>query len=384
MRRLVLSAWLVPIALVPGLLAAQETVTFSDHQWTINGEARVEQFAGREALRMGRGRADLDDMMIGDGTIEFDFRTTGHRSFAGIVVRLQETNRDGEYFYLRPHQSNRFDALQYTPIDSGMTAWQLYPEHNAEATIPANEWMHVRLELTGEQLLVYVGDGSEPAMTVPHLTRGHTRGRIGLRSSAPRGGSNDSPEGTLTAAFANFVVRTQSSAASETTVNRAPADPRIIRQWAVSPAVPGSETPIEQLPRELLQSSGWTIAASDDTGRVNLSRYRANPPDTNLGLVLARVVIRSDGAQVKKLNFGFSDRVSVFLNQQVIYSANNSYLARSGRYLGVMTLENDALYLPLRQGNNELIFAVSEVFGGWGLSARLADMEGVRVQAPLP
>jgi hypothetical protein len=32
---------------------------------------------------------------------------------------------------------------------------------------------------------------------------------------------------------------------------------------------------------------------------------------------------------------------------------------------------DDAVYLPLRAGDNELLLAVAEVFGGWGLTARL-------------
>jgi hypothetical protein len=54
------------------------------------------------------------------------------------------------------------------------------------------------------------------------------------------------------------------------------------------------------------------------------------------------------------------------------------------RYLGVMTVDNDALYLPLRRGENELIMAVSEAFGGWGLIARFADTTGITVEAERP
>jgi len=49
-----------------------------------------------------------------------------------------------------------------------------------------------------------------------------------------------------------------------------------------------------------------------------------------------------------------------------------------------MTVDNDALYLPLEEGDNELVFVVSESFGGWGLVARLADMEGITLSAEAP
>jgi hypothetical protein len=81
------------------------------------------------------------------------------------------------------------------------------------------------------------------------------------------------------------------------------------------------------------------------------------------------------------MGFGFSDRGSVFLNGRLLFTADNTYLSRSGRYLGVMTVDNDTLYLPLAAGDNELVFAVTEAFGGWGFVARLGDTEGIRVAA---
>ena len=41
------------------------------------------------------------------------------------------------------------------------------------------------------------------------------------------------------------------------------------------------------------------------------------------------------------------------------------------RGLGVMARAGDAVYLPLRRGRNELVFAVIQCTGGWAFSARL-------------
>lgn len=95
-------------------------------------------------------------------------------------------------------------------------------------------------------------------------------------------------------------------------------------------------------------------------------------------------MIESQVAQLKRLNLGFSDRASVFLNGSVLFTGDNTYRSRSQRYLGVMTVDNDALFLPLRRGQNELVFAVSEAFGGWGLIARLENLLGVKVTAAPP
>jgi len=48
-----------------------------------------------------------------------------------------------------------------------------------------------------------------------------------------------------------------------------------------------------------------------------------------------------------------------------------------------MTLDNDAVVLPLRAGENELVIVVTEAFGGWGLNARL-EGDGLRVLAEAP
>ena len=42
-----------------------------------------------------------------------------------------------------------------------------------------------------------------------------------------------------------------------------------------------------------------------------------------------------------------------------------------------MNLENDAVYLPLTKGRNELMLAVSELMGGWGFICRFDDVNAV-------
>ena len=58
-----------------------------------------------------------------------------------------------------------------------------------------------------------------------------------------------------------------------------------------------------------------------------------------------------------------------------LFAGNDTSRARDYRFLGSIgywyTLE-----LPLRAGDNELIVAMSESFGGWGLMARLFGSGG--------
>ena len=38
---------------------------------------------------------------------------------------------------------------------------------------------------------------------------------------------------------------------------------------------------------------------------------------------------------------------------------------------GVMERQGESVYLPLRSGSNELVFAVTEFFGGWAFWAMM-------------
>ena len=77
---------------------------------------------------------------------------------------------------------------------------------------------------------------------------------------------------------------------------------------------------------------------------------------------------------MKKLELGYSDEVSVFLNGKILYRGRSAQYFRDPGFLGIVNPENDAVYLPLQKGTNELVLAVSEIGGGWGFISRLVDV----------
>ena len=82
---------------------------------------------------------------------------------------------------------------------------------------------------------------------------------------------------------------------------------------------------------------------------------------------------------LKPLQFRFSDSVKVHFNGQLIYSGNDLFRSRDYRFLGTIGYY-DTLYLPLLSGKNELVMAISEKFGGWGVQARFVDMPGISLE----
>ena len=69
------------------------------------------------------------------------------------------------------------------------------------------------------------------------------------------------------------------------------------------------------------------------------------------------------------MHLGFSDRAVVYLNGRALYRGDDTYRSRDYRFLGSIGWY-DTVYLPLVEGANDLLIAVSESFGGWGIQAR--------------
>jgi hypothetical protein len=65
----------------------------------------------------------------------------------------------------------------------------------------------------------------------------------------------------------------------------------------------------------------------------------------------------------------------LFSNGTILFRGRSAQNFRDPGFLGIMNAENDAVYLPLKKGANELMLAVSELGGGWGFVCRLEDVE---------
>ena len=127
----------------------------------------------------------------------------------------------------------------------------------------------------------------------------------------------------------------------------------------------------------ILDNNNWSTLKSEATGVINISELHEGSRAKNT--VLTKFTLESDTDQFKQLDFGYSDRVQVYCNGQILYSGNNGYRSRDYRFLGSIGYF-DTVYLPLKRGNNEIIMTLSESFGGWGIQAKLGDMNGIKFQ----
>lgn len=366
LRRFALLSLLLMTLVAPATGA--DVVPFSSGAWTIQAdESRVEQHLGRESLFLSGGTAWLEDSRFTHGVIEYDIAFTGERGFMAVLWRMQDRH-NYEEFYVRPHMSGQPDANQYTPAFHGLTSWQLYhgAGYAAPVTYRNNEWNHIKVVVSGLQAEVYINDMDEPALFIPEQKRAIQVGRVGVNAFF------------ASAHYSNFRFdpgKPPAFKGSEPEMSQAP--PGVITSWSVSDAFDSNDLEgAHRLTADHKDGRVWKSLEVERSGLANLARIQGIGEGANT--VFARVTLRSKKQQVKKVRFGFSDRVRVYLDDRLIYAGDNSYRSRDYRYLGTIGYF-DEVFLPLREGDNELWFAVSESFGGWGLQAALDEPQGVSI-----
>jgi len=347
-------------------------------RWSLQGKAIASEFLGRRCISLDGGSAVLEDVELRDGVIDVDVATSASRGFFGIQFRIAGDSGNAEWIYLRQHKSGMPDAMQYTPVLNTGLNWQLYsgPGFTGAVPIPRDIWFHLRLELSDAQAKFCVTDMDKPVLVMNDLKSGVQSGQLALASLAGA------------TCYSNFELRTTPAAPRERRLP--PMPPGTLVQWSLSPAY---DALTRNLERPLTAAESRSIrrqaVEAEAPGLVAINRFRDSPhprvsfandfsrrlePQPGMKVVYARTRIDAARPQLKKLYLGYSDDVSVFLNGRILYRGRSAQNFRDPAFLGIVDAENDAVYLPLRKGRNELVLAVSELGGGWGFIGRIADL----------
>ena len=375
--RLVVALLLVPAARAQTPAAPAVALPADSPRWELEGQAKATDHLGRRALLLDGGAALVKDLELSDGVVDVDVATPAARGFFGIQFRVAEGG-NAEWVYLRQHKSGLPDAIQYTPVLKTGLNWQLYngPGFTGAVEIPRDVWFHIRLEITGAQAKLYVKDLDKPVLVMDDLKSGIRKGRLALAVL------------TGETYFANFEVRAAPEAAWERHLPPMPAGTLV--HWRISPSYDALARNLERpLSAGERASIPWQEVDAEPPGLVVLYRYREAPhprvsfqgdfsrrlePQPGTRVLYATTTIQSDRDRVERLEIGYSDEVSVFVNGRILYRGRSAQGFRDPGFLGIVNPENDAVYLPLKKGRNELTLAVSELGGGWGFVCRLTPL----------
>ncbi len=341
------------------LTQAQQSIPLDDPRFDYfeREPRKQETIKGRKAIYLN-GRAALKGIAMQDGIIQVDFTAAKPRSFAGLVFRAQN-EENYEAVYVRLHKSKMPDALQYNPEFNGESNWQLYGEHQSFATFDQNEWNTLRIEIRGSKLKVYLNDFSRPMLTLDNLRHDVEPGFIGFYSF-------------LGAYFSNFRYEAFTDLTKSEPL--APYAEGVIQRWQLSESKVISEVRTNEYPNK--NNIQWKEAKAEPSGLLPINKYvrkvKAGSFEQNDNeVVWARHTFESEQSKIRKFYFDYSDNIDVFFNGQLVFSGNNAFRYKGLTHRGDIKLEGNALYLNLKEGENEILCAITDKANGWAILGKL-------------
>ncbi len=347
---------------------SQNIIPLDTLHWNIRAQSFVvENYKGKASVYVQGGAIILKDAAFLNGTIEFDVYLKEEQAFPGVEFRVKGAN--SEQFFLRPHLSGKADANQAAPRVNGVTPFQLNfgPKYSFPYTYKYDDWTHVKVVVNNDKAQVFL-DYANTANLSWHLTHTPTVGGIAIRGGRFTG-------------MHLADIKVDKNATTLVDFNPIEREPLtgLVPQWEISDKFEEELLNHSSSLNKLIEDRNWQAKLKVEEGTAaNISRVQLLRNGTPGNTVFAKIVINSDVDQLKFFEFGYSDRVVAVLNGVPIYRGTNRWRSRDYRYLGTVGLF-DGIYLNLKKGKNELLMAVSEDFGGWLITGRFKNKDGIKI-----
>jgi hypothetical protein len=327
------------------------------------------EYKSRSAMKLltSNNVVVLKDLDFINGTIEYDMEPLDPR-FTSIYFRWKDS-RENECFYFRTGRAGNpqsIDAIQYAPLLDGVNLWDMLFHYQTNADFKKGEWNHVKLVISGKQMRAYVNNMARPSLAVPMLEGNTSSGSIAFDGQV---------------IISNLKIRSNSveGLAPEAGIDPTASDSRYIRKWHVSEPITTAKNidfSYEYIPNA---ETKWSDISTERHGLVNLTRKFGGFQGRRI--VWLKTTIRSDRAQDKIIRLGFSDEVWVIINNAPLYIDKNLYNTPMVKQPdGRCSIENSSFNIPLKEGDNQLMVGVANYFYGWGIVARLDNLEGIRLE----
>jgi len=346
---------------------SQNIIPLDTVHWNIRAQSYVlETYKGKKAIYVQRGVINLKDAEFLNGTIEFDVYLKEEQAFPGVEFRTMGAN--SEQFFLRSHLSGKADANQAAPRVNGVTPFQLNfgPKYSFPYVYKYDDWTHVKVVVNNDKAQVFLDNAETPNLSW-YLSHKPTVGGITIKGGRFTG-----------VHLADIKV----NKAAKTLIDFNPIEREpiegLIPQWEISDKFEEKLLNDTSNLNELIKNRSWQGKIKVEEGTAaNISRIQLLRNGKPGNTVFAKIIINSDKDQLKFFEFGYSDRVVAILNGNPIYRGTNRWRSRDYRYLGTVGLF-DGIYLNLKKGKNELLMAVSEDFGGWLITGKFKDKNGIK------
>jgi len=290
--------------------------------------AEVVTWKGRKALRLVDGLVVMPDVDTSDLSIEVEVGAEGP-AYPGIAFRIRDV-LNFELGYAVPHASGLWDALQYDPVFHGSNTWQLYHgrSYQQEASVPTGEWFRLKVDVKGDQAVFTIDD--QPPLLVGRLAHRPKKGPVGIWTFRP-------------AYFRDFRV-SACQALPDLNWHRPVAPKGVVSEWFLE---------------------GFGTVECEPSGILNLNRYLP----ISLEEVHLTRQFEAPSDKALELAFGFSDELSLQLDDQVIFTGKTTFIGFSNyQERGYVDSEMHSVRQPVTKGIHRLTakLKVTEGFG-WGM-----------------
>lgn len=300
-------------------------------------QASSTNFLGSPAMLLD-GLVVFPRVRLACATVEVEIAAAG-ASYPGVAFNIQDPH-NYELAYGQPHTSGQWDAIQYEPVFHASNTWQQYhgPAYQQTASVPANQWIKMRLAFSGSRLAVWVDD--QPPLVVERLAHEEQEGWLGLWTYLP-------------AHYRNLKVWDV---------------PQLPVQKGILPSTrTGAVT-------EWL-AEGFGRMRCEPTGILNVNRYLS----VHVGQVrLLRSFEVTDERKAAAF-FGFSDELTLELDGQEIFSGETRFCGMdTWESRGYVDPDGHTVAIDLKPGRHTVAATLkaSEYFG-WGMAFSL-EGENIR------
>ncbi|WP_299113414.1 hypothetical protein [uncultured Winogradskyella sp.] len=351
-------------------LNAQKVIPLDTMNWDINAKSyEFVDFKGKKAILIDQGVLVLKDKNFLNGIIEFDMFLPEERTYPGVFFRADKNFLNGEQWFVRTHLSGLEDCNQAAPATNGITPFQFYfgSKYSFAYDYKYNDWTHVKVVVNEDKAQVYL-DYSETPNLSWKLFNKPKAGGILIRGSR------------LPIHIADIKIDEDNYQLKDFKPIENKQIEGLIQSWEISDKFKESELDTIDNVKNVISKRTWghTIFVEEGVA-ANISRKVVRYDDQpKLNTVFAKLTINSEKEQTKFFDFGYSDRVVVILNGKPVYKGTNRWRTRDYRYLGTIGLF-DGVYLNLKKGENVLLMAVSEDFGGWLITGKFKDSSGLTI-----
>lgn len=317
----------------------------------------------------------LKNIDFENSRIEMDMAGSG---MAGIGFRSNDFF-NYELMYFRMTSGGEPGAIQYVPVYNGSTGWMLYPMYEGTTNFKADDWFHVKVEVVGEKMKVFVNNSDKPDLEVRLVRKDlPTKGKVFLKSEF-------SP-----CYYANVKIESINHEENRNTNHKEISDKarkNYLTNWTVSEQFtlnePLSFWALDRVTKEL---KGWQKVDSNDNGIINLSKYFKHPQNT----VGAKIILTTTTTDTsKQLLFDYAYSAMIVLNSKIIF------YGKEMDNFGRLKDGEQQIKLDLKKGDNELLLFITgdtEAYGNektyqgrtqafnWGFITRLNDYNGVTIK----